>query len=74
MELCYETCKNIVNQKLQDLLTLSYFLKIILEKAQNFTSINSIYGMVFQGRYYSRSKKGREKLRHVSGQSETAGL
>jgi len=57
MKLCYETCKNIIDQKLQDVLTLSYFLKIVLEKAQNFTSINSIYEMVSQGGHYSRSKK-----------------
>jgi len=33
MKLCYETCKNIVSQKLQDVLTLGYFLKIVLEDA-----------------------------------------
>jgi len=62
------------SQKLQDMLILSYFLKIVLKEAQSFVSIDGIYRVVSQDGHCLRSEKGREKLRHVSGQSETAGL
>jgi len=56
------------------MLMLSYFLKMVLKKAQSFIHIDSIHGIVSQDGYYLKSKKERRRLRHVSGQSKTAGL
>jgi len=49
-------------------------LKIVLEKAQSFTSIDGIYRIVSQGGHHLRSNERKERLKHVSGQSETTGL